>query len=70
MFGLLVANLAIPDPVPVLDEAAMMWGLFQGLRTLSERRKAARAAREQTGSEPAVVGDMMPDGTLVQASGG
>jgi hypothetical protein len=61
VFGALLADLAIADPLPVLDEGLLLWTLAQGLRVLGERRKAARAARAALASERSVVAEVLPE---------
>ncbi len=46
VFAFLLADIAVADPLPFLDEGALMLILVQGLRSLGERRAAARELRE------------------------
>jgi len=39
IFALLLANLIVVDPLPFVDEAAMILALVQGLRALAARRR-------------------------------
>lgn len=65
VFGALIADLAIADPLPLVDEATMLWGLVQGLRVLGERRRAKRGRADPEEEEPEVVAEILPDGTPV-----
>lgn len=44
LFGLLVTDSIVVDPLPFVDEAAMLWALVSGMRVLGARRKAAKDA--------------------------
>jgi hypothetical protein len=44
VFGLLVTDTVIADPLPFVDEAAMLWALVSGIRVLGARRKVAKDA--------------------------
>jgi hypothetical protein len=68
LFGTLVADLVIADPLPIVDEAALLWGLVQSLRILSERRRARRTAMEQSPDE-GVVADVLPEKVVTGAAG-
>lgn len=57
LFGLLLADTAIPDPVPLVDEAALFYALISSMRVLGGRRKAARAAAADL-DEPEIVIDV------------
>jgi hypothetical protein len=43
VFGLLLADLALADPLPIVDEAALLWALVSGMKVLGARRKARRS---------------------------
>ena len=59
VFGLLMADIAVTDPIPVIDEAALLWALVSGMRTLGVRRKSARVARDEVpGLQRQVVADV------------
>jgi hypothetical protein len=51
LFGLLVTDTMIVDPLPFVDEAAMLWALLSGMRVLLARRKAAKEAEALDGDE-------------------
>lgn len=44
LFGLLVTDAVVVDPLPFVDEAAMLWALVSGMRVLGARRKVAKDA--------------------------
>jgi hypothetical protein len=65
LFALLLADMAIADPLPVIDEAAIFWLLMNGLKVFGERRK--------TKTEPLlleddldVVADVYPESTTIR----
>jgi len=60
-FAALLADLMIADPLPIVDEATLLWGLVQGMRVLGERRRAKKDALEPSRVPPDVVADVMPD---------
>jgi len=45
VFGLLVTDAVIADPLPFVDEAAMLWALVSGMRVLGARRRIAKDAQ-------------------------
>lgn len=63
LFGLLLTDLAIADPVPVIDEAAIFWTMITGLKVLGERRKARKLDNDVI-DEPIVVADVMPEAAM------
>lgn len=42
VFGLLLTDLAVADPLPFVDEAALLWALVSGMKVLGTRRRARR----------------------------
>lgn len=67
LFAALVTDLVVADPLPLVDEATLLWGLVQGMRVLGERRRERRQAREAE-LEARVVADVMPDGEPAAAT--
>ena len=63
LFALLLVDLAVADPIPFVDEAAIFYLLVNSLRVLGERRKALRAT--STEGDPEVVADVYPEMTTV-----
>lgn len=49
IFGLLLTDVVITDPLPFVDEAALFWAMLSGMRVLSQRRKLKRL---ESGAEP------------------
>jgi hypothetical protein len=42
VFGLLLTDAAVADPVPFVDEAALFYALLTSMKVLGARRKAAK----------------------------
>ena len=51
LFALLLTDVAVADPLPFVDEAALLWALMSGMKVLSARRRLARESREVLSSE-------------------
>ncbi len=52
VFGLLITDLAVIDPLPFVDEAALLWALMSGMRVLGARRQPAKG---EEAAEPEIV---------------
>lgn len=46
VFGLLLTDLAVADPLPFVDEAALLWALVSGMKVLGTRRRAREEGAE------------------------
>lgn len=60
LFALLLTDLAVADPLPIVDEAAIFWAMINGLKVIGERRKASKLA-SRLDPELEVVADVMPE---------
>ncbi len=60
LFALLLTDLAVADPVPFLDEAAIFYLFASGLKVMGERKKARKALAQ---AEPESVADVYPEPT-------
>jgi len=47
-FSLFLLDCVIPDPIPLIDEAALLYTTLQGLRTIAMRRKSLVAPETST----------------------
>ena len=52
LFALLLTDSAIVDPLPFVDEAALLYAFLSGMKVLASRRRS-RAASEETTADPA-----------------
>ena len=59
IFGLLVVDLAITDPLPIVDEAALIWALISGLKVLRNRRQIEKEISALE-NDPDVIMDVEP----------
>jgi hypothetical protein len=60
LFALLLTDLAVADPLPVIDEAAIFWTMINGLKVIIERRRARKLVDREV-REPEVVADVVPE---------
>ena len=61
LFALLMTDVAVADPLPFVDEAALLWALVSGMKVLGGRRKKGREQTPGEDLEPDVVADVMPE---------